>query len=68
MPIEFLTHDEICQLTGAKTRAGQIENLRRNGVRHTIKRNGWPAVTVDAITGEHSKEVPPLPWRPNKAN
>lgn len=67
MPIEFLTHEEICQLTGARTRAGQIENLRRNGVRHTIKRNGWPCVTVNAVTGEGPKEEPVIPWRSSKA-
>lgn len=67
MPVELLTHEEICQLTGARTKAGQVLVLKRNGIRHTIKRNGWPAVTVNAVTGEPT-EVPSEPkWIPNKA-
>ncbi|WP_433769352.1 DUF4224 domain-containing protein [Pseudomonas putida] len=50
--IEFLTHDEVCELTGARTKAGQIRNLKTNGVRHTIKVSGWPCVTVFAVTGQ----------------
>lgn len=50
--IEFLTHDEVCELTGARTRAGQILNLKKNDIRHTIKANGWPCVTVFAVTGQ----------------
>ncbi|MNQ84258.1 hypothetical protein D3C85_993800 [compost metagenome] len=50
--IEFLTHDEVCELTEARTRAGQILNLKKNGIRHTIKANGWPCVTVFAVTGQ----------------
>jgi Domain of unknown function (DUF4224) len=49
--IEFLTHDEVCELTGARTKTGQILNLKRNGVRHTIKVSGWLCVTVFAMTG-----------------
>ena len=46
MNIQFLSHEEVCELTGARTKAGQILNLKKNGVRHTIKVNGWPSVTV----------------------
>ncbi|HCE6896223.1 TPA: DUF4224 domain-containing protein [Pseudomonas aeruginosa] len=67
MPLEFLTHEEICQLTGAKTKAGQVCVLKQNGIRHTIKMNGWPAVSTHAVTGEHSEEPAVIPWRPNKA-
>ena len=67
MPIEFLSHEEVCELTGAKTKAGQIENLRRNGVRHTIKQNGWPAVTVSAVTGTPEVEEARQRWVSNKA-
>ncbi|WP_122734896.1 DUF4224 domain-containing protein, partial [Pseudomonas viridiflava] len=42
--IEFLSHEEVCELTGARTKAGQIAVLARNGIRHTIKRTGWPCV------------------------
>lgn len=65
--IEFLTHEEVCELTGARTKAGQILNLKKNGVRHTIKVNGWPCVTVFAVTGQGdapaAEEKPK--WVPN---
>ncbi len=64
----FLTHDEVCELTGARTRAGQIENLRRNGVRHTIKRNGWPSVTKAAIISPEVKTKEKSVWEPRKVS
>lgn len=67
MPVEFLTHEEVCELTGAKTKAGQVRVLKQNGIRHTLKMNGWPAVTTHAVTGESSKEPAVIPWKPNKA-
>ncbi len=51
MPIEFLTHEQICELTGAKMKKSQIENLTRNGIRHSIKVSGWPCVTVASVEG-----------------
>lgn len=67
--IEFLSHEEVCELTGARTRAAQIQNLAKNGIRHTIKVNGWPCVTAYAVTGAGPKpEAPERPtWQPNKA-
>lgn len=50
--IQFLSHEEVCTLTGAKTKAGQLQVLKRNGIRHTIKRSGWPCVIASALTGE----------------
>ncbi|TLP74737.1 DUF4224 domain-containing protein [Pseudomonas nitroreducens] len=66
MAIEFLTHEEICELTGARTKAGQVRVLKQNGIRHYIKMNGWPAVTVHAVTGEQSKEPAAIPWKSSK--
>jgi hypothetical protein len=50
--IVFLSHEEVCELTGAKTKSGQIRNLQSNSIRHTIKTSGWPCVTVFAVTGQ----------------
>ncbi len=67
----FLTLEEIKELTGAGTRRRVIENLARNGIRHTIKANGWPAVAWAAITGtkkearEAERYIPK--WKSNKA-
>ncbi|WP_300627053.1 DUF4224 domain-containing protein [Pseudomonas sp.] len=65
MEIHFLSHEEVCTLTGAKTKAGQVLVLKRNGIRHTIKRSGWPCVIANALTGEPvaaSAEKPK--WQP----
>lgn len=64
----FLTHDEVCELTGAKTKAGQLENLRQNGVRHTVKRSGWPSVTKAAIIKSAPDRNETPVWRPKKAS
>ncbi|WP_412548528.1 DUF4224 domain-containing protein [Pseudomonas sp. MWU12-3091] len=40
MNIQFLSHEEVCELTGSRTKAGQILNLKKNWIRHSIKRNG----------------------------
>ncbi|WP_045122094.1 DUF4224 domain-containing protein [Pseudomonas sp. GM30] len=68
MNIQFLSHEEVCELTGARTKAGQILNLKKNGIRHSIKRSGWPAVTALAVTavGSHEPEKPV--WTPRKAS
>lgn len=64
MNIQFLSHEQVCELTGAKTKAGQITVLKRNGIRHTIKRNGWPCVIASALTGVTSN-APEIPtWQP----
>lgn len=63
--IQFLTHEEVCELTGARTKAGQIRVLSRNGIRHTIKRNGWPCVIAAALTGEPVTTATEKPkWQP----
>ncbi|PBQ14870.1 DUF4224 domain-containing protein [Pseudomonas congelans] len=50
--IHFLSHQELCTLTGAKTKARRITVSKRNGIRHTIKRSAWPCVIESALTGE----------------
>jgi hypothetical protein len=66
--IEFLTHDQVCELTAARTKAGQLTILSKNGIRHTIKRNGWPCVTTAAlIDSKQSQSVAPATWHPRKA-
>lgn len=38
MNIHFLSHEEVCELTGALTKAGQILNLKKNGkTRHKVR-------------------------------
>lgn len=62
----FLTHDEVCELTGAKTKAGQIENLKSNSVRYTIKRSGWPSVTKAAVINPSMNLKEQAAWQSRK--
>jgi len=64
--IEFLTHEEVCELTGARTRAGQIAVLARNGIRHTIKRTGWPCVITASLIGGKEVVKESSGWQPRK--
>ena len=64
--IEFLSHEEVCQLTGARSKVAQITNLKRNGIRHTIKVSGWPCVTTVAVTAA-GPVIEQLAWQPRKA-
>jgi len=63
----FLTSAEVIELTGAKTKAGQVVNLKRNGVRHTIKASGWPSVTTAAIIASPVAHEEKPAWKPRKA-
>ncbi|WP_223504878.1 DUF4224 domain-containing protein [Pseudomonas sp. BF-R-24] len=66
--IEFLTHEQVCELTAARTKAGQLAVLRKNGIRHTVKRNGWPCVTTSAlIVSKQLQSALPTTWQPRKA-
>lgn len=62
--IHFLSHEDVCTLTGAKTKAGQVLVLKRNGIRHTIKRNGWPCVIASSLTGEAVVIAEKPKWQP----
>ncbi|MFJ2357100.1 DUF4224 domain-containing protein [Pseudomonas fluorescens] len=62
--IHFLSHEEVCTPTGAKTKAGQLMVLKRNGIRHTIKRSGWPCVLASALTGEPVVAAEKPKWQP----
>ena len=66
--VEFLTPEQIKELTGAGTKARQIEVLRRNGIRHTIKCNGWPCVTTAAIIQDQAAQKEKAGWKPRKAS
>lgn len=62
-----LSRKEIAELTRVRTRAGQAEFLRANGIRHYVDLHGWPVVLRSAVedTAPASPAVPT--WKPNKA-
>ncbi|MBJ2270415.1 DUF4224 domain-containing protein [Pseudomonas sp. MF6772] len=65
--IQFLSHEDVCELTGAKTKAGQILVLSRNGIRHTIKRNGWPCViSASLLVAKHDRQPEKVEWQPRR--
>lgn len=63
----FLTHEEVCELTGARTKAGQIANLKSNGIRHTVKKSGWPSVAAANVIGLANAPAEKPEWAPRKA-
>ena len=42
---QFLTRDEVAELTGSSTKAGQQEILKRNGLMFSLNKFGWPMIT-----------------------
>lgn len=67
---QFLTLDQVKELTGAGTRRTVIANLLKNGIRHTIRADGWPVVAWAAVTGTAAQAkaaVPKPKWRSNQA-
>jgi len=68
MAVEYLTHEEVISETGAKTKAGQIMMLKKNGIAHSIKLNGWPSVTAEAVLRRNRRVEEDQPaWTPRKA-
>jgi hypothetical protein len=67
----FLTLDQVKELTGAGTRKTVLANLLRNGIRHTIRADGWPSVAWAAVTGTageaRAATARGAKWKSNKA-
>ena len=60
----FLETDELCQLTGRKTKSKQIEWLRQNGVPFRVNATGHPVVTRATIEGRQEAPPPARGWTP----
>lgn len=45
----FLTAEELVDLTGWKRASRQVAWLRKNGVKHYVRRGGRPCVPLDAL-------------------
>ncbi len=63
----FLSHEEVLEMTGAGTREKVIGVLVKNGIRHTIKANGWPCVPRAAVLGSQVAQHEKPAWQPRKA-
>lgn len=67
----FLSLEEVKELTGAGTKKTVLANLRKNGIRHTIRADGWPAVAWAAVVGSaleaRGAAAPAAKWKSNKA-
>ena len=63
----FLTIQDLCELTGRKTKSRQIEALLRMGLPFWVNAIGKPVVTLAAIEGR--REVPQeKAWTPPRKN
>lgn len=48
----FYTAEDLQILTGRKTKAGQIEYLRREGIAFRVNALGCPVVAITAVEGK----------------
>jgi len=62
-----LTRDHLTELCRTPRKAGQVEFLVRNGIRHYLDAHGWPVVTRAAVEGQQDQAQPKQVWRSNKA-
>ena len=51
---ELISLGEMEELTGAKTPSKQVEVLRKNGIRFTIRADGRPSLTWEAYNRQVS--------------
>lgn len=64
----LLTHQQLQELSGYKTRRCQIKWLALNGVRYLVGADGHPRVLIDHIAsllGAKTHEAPSIRTRPN---
>lgn len=54
---QFLTEDELRELTGSARKKEQAEILARNGVSHSIRKDGRPMVTWHQVNHPHQMAV-----------
>lgn len=62
-----LTRDELTELCRTPRKAGQVEFLVRNGIRHYLDAHGWPVVTRAAVEGQPDTVQAKPTWKPNLA-
>jgi hypothetical protein len=60
-----LSRQELEDLTGAKIKRLQIENLRENGIPFTIGVDGWPRVRHDSLNYSGNNFKPKLVKKPD---
>lgn len=62
-----LTRDQLTELCRTPRKAGQLQFLRQNGIRHYVDAHGWPVVTRAAVEGQPDQAQAVAAWKPNKA-
>ena len=62
-----LSRDEMAELCRTPRKAGQLQFLRQNGIRHYVDAHGWPVVTRAAVEGQPDQAQAKSAWKPNKA-
>lgn len=61
-----LSRDELTELCRTPRKAGQLQFLRQNGIRHYVDAHGWPVVTRAAVEGQPDQAQPKTGWKSNK--
>jgi len=62
-----LTREQLAELCRTSRKAGQVQFLRLNGIRHYLDAHGWPVVTHAAVEGQVEPAQASKTWKPNKA-
>lgn len=60
----FLDREDISALTGRKTKAHQIDALRRMGIAFFVNATGHPVIARSAIEGKPDNPPPKRTWSP----
>mgnify|MGYP002139275767 CR=1 FL=1 len=63
----FLDLSDVAELTGRKTKSGQVAQLRSMGLLFYINTRGYPVVPKSAIDKSHP-DVNVATWTPNVIN
>jgi hypothetical protein len=64
-PSLLLTRAEVAELTAARTKAGQIAVLRRNGIHYIVAADGWPSVPRVAVESPPARRTAVHEAEPN---
>lgn len=57
MTDQFLTREEVTELTGSSTKVGQRQILAKNGINHIVRKDGWAMVTWHHVNHPATVEV-----------
>lgn len=64
----FLNPSDVAILTGKKSKAGQVDALRRMGIAFYVNPSGRPVVPRSSVEGKEISDKPTPAWEPSVLN